>query len=519
MNNPIPTFTAFFKAIFKGAQNRYEAAVTTWGNRRYLFSNYQDARFDVTHATSMEICRKHKDLVQNTPYVGKIRDLKIQFAVGSDGLVPIPNASDAKMDKGELEQINAAYGKCFAAWWKSPELGSNLSGPALTKQWEGLYFDVGNIIIYKTHDERGFPKIQTIDRLRLQTPPDLQGDKTIIDGIRLSQITIEVIERGEKKTRVKLIGKPKSYFIRDEFEMNVFDEIPAEHIIHKFEAISPGQMVGIPKGTVCINKIIDYTDLHILEMTAQKEAAQASVVETNTTGELSPNAARRVPLRVQTTNAAGNPTEVIAPGFYSVSRGTSKIAMKIGDKMENFQIKRPDPCQQNYWDLTRSEICMGYNVPKLLVEPYSLQGTVTRADLDVSGEAFRNDFEVIKEIIIELYAWFMAWAVRYDMALGKQLGTKRPENYLECTVMPPRSPNVDIGYTADALAKEMEMGIKSFQRACAERNLDWRVVLRENAKFQAEKKRIAEEYGVDPESISFFQFTSGPEEEQTQEAA
>src|SRR5689334_19110392 len=87
----------------KGAvQSRYESALISWGNRRYLFSTYQDARFDVNEATSMEICRKHLDLIANTPMLQKIRSLKIQFAVGSDGLIPIPNASDSSMSKKEI---------------------------------------------------------------------------------------------------------------------------------------------------------------------------------------------------------------------------------------------------------------------------------------------------------------------------------------------------------------------------------------------------------------------------------
>ena len=156
----------------EAVQNRFEAAFHGWGQRRWIFSAYQDARFEVNFGQSMEICRKHLDLVQNTPLVQRIRNLKIQFGVGVDGLMVIPNASDPSMDKTTLQAWNCSRAQSWEAWAKRPDLGSNMTLAELTIQWEGMLFDVGNVIIRKTKDAYGRPAIQTIDRLRLQTPPD-----------------------------------------------------------------------------------------------------------------------------------------------------------------------------------------------------------------------------------------------------------------------------------------------------------------------------------------------------------
>lgn len=523
MKNYLPTFAAAWHSVkafltTRGTvQNRFDAAIQTFGNQRWLWSSYQDARFDVNTATSMEICRKHLDLISNTPLLQKIRNLFIQFSVGFDGLMVVPNASDPHMDKAACEAWNEARAAQFEMWSRSPELGSNLTLQELTIQWEGMLFDVGNVIVQKTRDELGRPKIQTIDRLRLATPPQFASEegKTILDGIRLKKISVpcRVVADGVVKTinREVVTGKPASYFIRDEFDLNLFQEIPADQIIHKYRATRPGQMIGIPKGTAAITTAIDYTDLHILEMTAQKEAAQPSVVETNATGELNTLAARRVPLQVQTTNADGASVTKAAPGFYNVVRGLSKYALKHGDKLENFQVKRPDPCQQEYWRLKRSEICICYGVSPILVMPDGVQGTQIRLEMDVSTGNFRSDFEIIEDLLRDIYQWQTEWDVKY----GKGMDGQKPSNYLACTIRPPEGPDVDVGYTPEALAKERELGKVTFQEMCAADNRDWRNVLRENAELETFKESLCVQFKIAPEnrekfksSIEFHQFAS-----------
>lgn len=438
----------------------------------------------------MEICRKHLDLVSNTPLVQRIRNLKIQFGVGVDGLMVVPNACDPVMDKSAIEAWNESRGCSWERWAKSPELGSNLSLAELTIQWEGMLFDVGNVIVHKTKDERGFPKIQTIDRLRLQTPPNLGAEegKTILQGVRIDKA-----------------GKPTGYYIRDAFELNVFRLIPASEIIHKFRAIRPGQPVGLPEAFSVINLLIDFTDLHLMEMGASKLASEIATVEINPAGEKDTLMSRSSRLGINSVNAAGNTTSKNVLVDYNVTLGAKNIALRTGDKLDNFMVTRPTVAQQDYWDFLLAQICIGYNVPKLLVVPYSLQGTVTRADLDICSTAFRGDFEIIAAVVREIYEWQTEWAVRFDRALEGQ----RPANYSGCVIRPPRAPNVDVGYTASALALEMEMGVKTLQDVCAEANKDWRQHLREIAETESFIDELAEQYGIDPSRIAFKNFKSG----------
>jgi hypothetical protein len=482
-------------------QARLESAYQQWGVRRWLQTTYQDARFEIDFGAVRETCRKHLDLVENTPIVQKIRNLKLQFAVGVAGLKVIPNASDPGMDAATLEAWNEARGARWEDWCKAPELGSNLSFGELTLQWEGMLFDVGNVIVQKTRDEQGRPKVQTIDFLRLQTPPSMASEegKTIIQGVKLTKIKVRVRINGKVVMREVITGKPASYFIRDEFDMTAFAEIPADEIIHKYRSLRPGMMVGIPEAFSVINKIIDYTDLHILEMGASKLAGKIANVHKTPSGEFDTLSARRAGMKLQTQPAGGGALTNKSYGeFYDVNIGAEEYSIPIGSDIKNFQIERPTVAQQDYWSLLVSEICAGYNVPKLLVFPFSLQGTVTRADLDVCANAFRGDFEIVAAIAREVYEWQTKWTVDYDRGMDG----KAPANALGCVIRPPRAPNVDIGYTAKALQIELQMGIKTIQDVYADKNEDWRTQLRQIAEAVAFINDLATEFKCQPSQIS-----------------
>jgi hypothetical protein len=499
----------------RGAMARYEAGYIQWGARRWLLSTYQDARFELDWSVTMEICRKHIHFCENNPLVGRIENLCLQFGVGMDGLKVVPNAGDPAMDKKQLEAWNIGRAERWEKFCESPDLSNALCMSELTKLWERGLFRVGNVIVLKCADENGQLKVQTIDRLRLETPPQFAGEegKTVCQGIRLKKITVPVIEiyGGKRVKRMKEIvtGRPEVYYIRDEFETDKFAEIPAENVIHRFDCLMPGQMVGIPRGHRAINLIHDFEDLHILEMDAAKLAARIANVETNPSGELSTSDARRINMKVSTQSATGaNVTKDIRPA-YKVSVGAQEIALRSGDKLENFMVHRPTVAQQDYWDFLLSQICVGYNVPKLLVIPYSLQGTVTRADLDVCSVAFLADFEIVAGVLREIYEWWSERDIKFNR---ENLGQKIPARPHDCVIRPPRAPNVDVGYNANALALEMEMGKKSLQDVLATDNKDWRQHLREIAETEAFIDQLAKEFSITPERIAFKQFKSGANE-------
>ncbi len=506
-----PTLTSGLRRL-TSVFARFESAYTNWGARRWLWTSYQDARFEIDWASTMEICRKFIYFCENNPVIRRIEWLRCQYAVGVDGLQVTPDATDPALDKTVLEQWNTDRGVRWEQFCRSPDISNNLSMGQLTLLWERQLFRVGNILIIKTQDEKGNLAIQTIDRLRLKTPPQYAQEegKTVCQGIRLKKITVPVIEikDGKRTKGLKEIvtGKPELYYIRDEFELDQFSEVPAENVIHKFDPLMPGQMVGIPDGHAVINLLHDFEDLQILEMGAAKLAGKIATVETNATGEKQTGAARTSKLQISGVNAAGATTTKTALYDYNVTVGAQEIAMMQGDKLQNFMVERPTVAQQDYWDFLLNQICMGLNVPRLLVAPYSLQGTVTRADLAVARDAFRRDFELVADALRQIYTWWSERDVRHNTS---NYGKKIPADHAACDIHPPDSPDVDIGYTAQSLAIEMELGVTNLAQVCGRRKLNWRTLIRQTAQIQKAINDEAAAAGIEPEEISFKLFKSG----------
>ena len=470
---------------------RYESAWQGWGERSWLQQSLQDARFDIDAATRQELQRRHRYWVSNSQIVIKIRSLFIQFAVGPCGLTCIPNSAD--------EVWNDTRHHAFESWGRSPELSSRLSLPAATVQWAGQLFDDGEFFIHKTRDAQGRPALQTIEAHRILTPPqeNVYRGLQVVDGVALDA-------NGRPAWYAVKVGPPvppagfdpsAKPFLRDE---GSFIWVKASDMIHKFKLRRPGQVRGIPEGFSCMNVLHDLEDLQKMEMQCNKLATEIGLVETNPTGELGTEFNRRSRLAISTAKTDGSPTTKNTWVDYNVSFGGKKYGLKSGDKLENFMVSRPTLSQQEYWDFLITLICCGYNTPKLLVMPYSLQGTVTRADLDICANAFRVNFELVSEALREIYQWQGVWANDFDLA---QDGAA-PDDHSEVVIRPPRPPNVDIGYTAKALEIELALGVKTIQDVYAEKQQNWRVQLRQIAETQKHIKDLAAEFGIDPSQIS-----------------
>jgi hypothetical protein len=512
MKNYFPTFGKLFSAVKKFAQARFEAAYTNWGARRWLMTSYQPARFEVDFNTSMEVARKAIYFFQNNPVMRRIEWLKVQYAVGVDGLQVIPDASDSAMDAKAVESWTAARQLRWNKFCKSPDISNNLEMGTLTKLWEYQNNRTGNIIVIKTTDEKGQLAIQSVDRLRLKTPSMFASEegKTVCQGIRLRQMVVPVIEivdgKRQKIMRTVTTGKPALYYIEDEFESNKFAEVDAENVIHKFEAFMPGQMVGLPDCHSVINVVHDFEDLMIMEMGAAKLASKIATVENNRTGEKSGNTARTSRLNITGVNAAGAATSKSALYDYNVTVGAQEIGLLHGDTLKNFMIDRPTVVQQGYWDFLLNQICMGCNVPRLLVAPYSLQGTVTRADLAVARDAFRRDFELVASVLREIYEWWSERDIKYNPA---NLKTKVPLDHAACEIHPPEGPDVDIGYSDQGMAIRMELGATNLAQVYGRQKMNWRKAIRQTAQIEAAIDQEAEAAGIDSSRISSKLFKTG----------
>lgn len=477
--------------MFGWVSARYESAYQKWGERSWIPASLQDARRDYDASTRRELQRRSRYWERNNGICQRIADVFVQFTVGPNGIMMIPDSSN--------EEFNLAAADVWDANTQQLDmLSKDECGLVQQTMARSLFFD-GEVFIYKVKD--GFrPRIQLIEAHRIETPPSMMDEenKTIVDGIAIDPQ-----------------GRPTAYWVKDQTntanpslfgapdQIQNFTQIPASLIIHRFIRKRPGQYRGIPFLYPVMNDLHDLDDLQMYEMRAAKDAAIISNVITNASGEKDPATLRRAKSQILSQNANQMPVVKQDDQFYDVVFGSKTVMLKVGETMEQFRSSRPSVTTREYWDYLLAKICAGVGVARLLVFPFSIQGTVTRADLDISAGIFRSKSKIIASLMREVYAWIMGYEIQY----GKLDGAPTDGTQLDVRCVPPRSPNVDVGRNSAALLQELEAGARTFQDVYAELGEDWRYQLRQKAKERAYIHQLAKEYStnespIDPNEIA-----------------
>lgn len=461
--------------------NRYESG-QRWSSRRSHLPGYiQSARLDADSMTRLEILRKARYFERNCGIVNRLADLFEQYTVGPRGLRFIPASSDREWNR------NAAK------WWNDWEDFCDLTSLQHFGTIQSLvarsWFIDGEVFIIKTNgrirkDGQSFPRIQLIESHRVETPQNLYGDKNVIDGIQIDDR-----------------GRPVGYWVRDDSggpfaQTENYKFIDAENMVHIFEPSRPGMYRGLSMLYPVLNDLHDLDDLQILEMDAAKEAAKTTNVIQTKSGELNEDDLRRQRMLGRGTDGTSGGSSAERTQYYEdVFQARAKV-LQTGDEFKQFVSGRPSVAVQTYWEYLVSKICAGVGISKLLVFPWSMQGTVVRADLDVAATFFRSRSYVLGGKFQDVWRFAVGWATRNNLDLSDP-----PSDWNRVTMRPPRSVNVDVGRNSNALIAEYEAGLRTLEWICSELGEDWRDVLREKAVELAEADELEKEFKLPQGSL------------------
>lgn len=463
--------------------NRYEAGVR-WGTGRSWLPGYlQDQRFDADSATREEIVRKSRYFERNNGLLNRLGDIFEQYTVGHCGLQIVPNSSE--------EEWNRNARTVFDEWTKFCDLTSLQSFATIQSLCARSWFFDGELFILKTYGEEKLvkgqpmrrPRIQLIESHRVATPNNPPAGAKIIDGIE-----------------VDVRGRPIAYWVLDGIDGETFKRILADQIIHIFEPSRPGQMRGLPFSYPVLNPLHDLDDLEMLEMSAAKDAAEKSTFIETPTGELSVDKLRAERYSQTSQDSTGTDTTETRTKYIKNAIGGRVAALRMGEKVTQFLSNRPTVTQQWYWDYLTSKICAGIGISKLLVYPWSIQGTVARSDLDIMAGFFRARSAVLATCFVQVWEFVIGWSIQNDLRVADP-----PADWRTVTVRAPRSVNVDVGRNSQAVIQELESGVRTYNDVCAELGQDWREVLEQKAKEARFIRDLADIYKLDPSEISTIQ--------------
>jgi capsid protein len=454
-------------------RNEYEAAKRWSKDRTYLPGYVQDAKDDMGEFTRMELVRKSRWFEKNDPFANRLAEIFVEFTAGAYGPQMTPASSDDEWNQRAADWI--------AEWNPNADITTRLgyAGLITTAMWR-RFFD-GEFFILKTFGEnRSRPRLQGISAHRVATPPDKadQEGKTIIDGV-------EIDPR----------GRPVAYWIQEGVEADKFTRRTAQEVIHLFEPESPGQYRGLPMLTPVMNDLHDFNDLFLFEMRAAKDAAEKSTIVIGGTGAFDPAKARLDAYRNGGKSCDGDSLKEKQEYFRKAFGGRTAYA-DAGTDVKQFVSNRPTVAQQWYWDYLASRICAGIGFSKLLVFPWSIQGTVARADLGLARNFFLCRFAPIQSVVQDIFRFVIGVARFTDARIADA-----PHDWAKVTIRPPKTVDVDVGRNSAATIAELESGLTTFEEQYAMRGLDFREQIRQRAREEKFIDRIAAEEGISPDRI------------------
>ncbi len=482
---------------WRAARNYIRAGQRYSRDRSDMWGEVGEPYEEITSAERREIVRKCHIFEGRNAIVNQFSDLIEQYAIGPHGLQFIPSSSDIKW--------NAAAKKFWDAAQENIDLTSlQTFGTLQALIARAVYIRDGESFALLTHGtetrkpvdksrpefpmpvER--PRVQIIESHRIATPPNLQEQEgvRIFDGVRVDDRR-----------------RPIGFYVRDVHSNSlgigeqVFRYYTTDQLIQMGEPSRAGEFRFLPLLYPVLDDIHDLDDLQTLGMRSAKNQSRLANVIKNSSGEFSPTQVTRNRFRVGTQDANANAVAEDRLRHYKQVLGAETIALRKGEEFEQAESKTPSQSMQWLLEYITWKICAGVGIPKILVYPQSIQGTVSRGEYDRANAFFRARSAALASFFKRIYLYFIEWGINNIPDMSSP-----PSDWRNCTYRPPRAVNVDVGRNSAAKIAELESGGGTLEGWYAELGEDYVAQLTQKAREAKLIHELAKEFGVTPGEIS-----------------
>lgn len=437
--------------------------LTQWSpDRNSNVRRSQSARLDIPYAVRRKMLDWSREMERKDPIFNSFLDLCERYVTGPTGIRIVSGSSTpAWAESANIE---------WDGWQPYCDIATRFSFGQRQGLIEREVEVAGEVFIYKCFGSSNRPRIQLIESESVETPPDKQNQADIVDGIQVDSN-----------------DRSLSYFVKSR-DGKSFTEIPAENMLHIVEPSRVGQLRGLPIIYPVLRDMVDLTESINLETVAQKDAAETSKVIKNANGEMSPEDFRMMRLSKSTQTAAGTDTTQNRAEYFQEKLGGRTVILKTGEDMAQFQNTRPGDAVQKFWDFVSARIGAGLGLPIEIMIMRSLQGTMTRAALDMANGFFRCRAAARAESFGQIW--------EHVIFNTPSLNRGRPVDWRKIRYTPPRSINVDVGRNSRALIDEWMAGFRTLEDIAGEMGKDWKDILRQRALELSTAKEIETKFGL-----------------------
>jgi lambda family phage portal protein len=252
--------------------------------------------------------------------------------------------------------------------------------------------------------------------------------------------------------------------------------IPAADMLHYYEPAEPGQLRGAPLAACALQTITDLRDLdkHVLESMKIAATLGGAVLESpNNGGEFSPE-----------------PVDLSTWTKWEIKTG-SMTAAPVGYSIKQLKPEQPGVNHVEYRDERLREIGRARNIPLLNIKADSAgynYSSMRWTDGEYEQSLMFDRGKIERKILNVIFARFFAECVNMGL-IGP-----RPKD-MKVQWVWSKKPNVDPQKEANGQATELENGLTTLHRACAERGIDYDQLVSE---LQAEIEQVESMGGVHP---------------------
>lgn len=411
--------------------------------RNFYVDPSQSARVDIPYGVRKRMLDWSREMERKDPLFNRFLDLCEQYVIGPNGL----QITSASKDSTWAERANAEW----VSWLPWCDISSRFSFGQRQSLIEREVEVAGEVFLYLTFGSTNKPRIQIIESECIETPPERNDDKSIIDGVHVDGHL-----------------RPLGYWYKTTTPEGKADytEILAEQMVHIFEPSRVGQTRGLPIVYPVLKDMIDLYELQNFEMQAAKDASETSKVITTSTGEVQGIPMRRLRYAGTTQNQAGTNTATTVDNYYELAFGAKTRVLKKGDTMAQFQSDRPSVAVQAFWDYVAARTSAGLGLPIEVVIMRSIQGTMARGAFDMAASFFRCRAASRAESFARVW--------EHVVGNNPRLRVGQPQDWRSTSYVPPRAINVDTGRNSSAMINELKVGATHLELIYSPLGLDWK---------------------------------------------
>ena len=414
----------------------------------------------------VELMKRARDLAEN---VGLVRSLLLKFAGHVAGSI-------SYQARTQNPQINTDVEAYWAEWWDKCDISTRHTGSTLMQVAVMSMLRDGDFLFVLVRDGDGNLKIQGIEADRLGDPFKVYTSLELIGGIHIDRST----------------GAPTAY---DIYNRSIGDfytyqlTIPSSQAFHLFDPLRIDQYRGISAFHTAINDATDIYDIINYEKMAAKVAsAQSGIVKRNN------NNAADLSTLANDDDLGGNTIklETIESGKISYLEPGEDIIFPNGPS-------RPSGAFAEFHKILLRNICLGLGIPySFAVDPSAMSGPTARLEMQQAGRTFRRYQNLLNDKVLRpIKNIVLADAVARGLISGTE-GTRTTKGIFNFGA----NVSIDLGRESASAISEFKTGLRTAADIYAERGQDFESAMRQRAIEAKLIKDLAEQYQIDPQTIS-----------------